>query len=940
MSRTPDNPWRPDAWLSLGLLIAVGLGPEAAHAQRDADLEPGSRVLALADGVYVAATLVERSGGEALVVYAPDYEDESTQRVPADQLVPDTIAAGTCLSARIENRTRSVCVRRRLGFALLVEGEGMVQRWITLDRVWLTTAPSEEARPYVPHRTGRVGSEVLVDRGGLGVLYPAMLVDERDDGSVEVVYGDGEQGSAPPAWVFPALGDGLPVRDYGVVGERRGRAVRVHDGDTASWVGLLALTVSADALPRTATSVRLMSVQAPAQIGLEPGQALLATTCGLPGANAEGARLTVLDEYDEEVAVGRDACGGAGSAVVFVSREDAFYQLRATCESGGCSGFVGYIVVEQEEYLGRTPDLMGDARDVAAPVAALIPGRAVGVFRLARGDRITTGGCAAHESHVFGDVQLRLETDSGEEIAPRVGPCGVNGWSRTWEVPASTSYQLMAACNGDEACGGLLALRVTIAAAGSSSGRTLGAPRADATARGVLTVLGDGSVLSRHLEPDQAIEVSTCGAESPTAIGEPALTLIGPDGEMPTVEWPGPLGCARWTARARAPGEYTVRSRCPESIGCAGRLAWRVHETTSGTLPFYRDEPLARFQLAVGDRVVAGSCRGHDSEQLVGAEVRLLGPDGTEVATSEYGTDEPGRDCVYGGRLIWTATEAGEHTLEGFCEDSPCGGRVAYHSLSETPVTVTLPPPRRRPPWFSLELVGRGLLGVDPVGGGGLFDLRAAVWLGDYFVLRAGGSLGLGGGPLGGILAGSVWTTISFDVGRILEIGGGIGYGTLNDDQGDGDTRFSAVVRMRVGAPGTFEIDTQAHMSAANDQVILMRLEAIARLRLDDIHLGLRGYGGLDGLALGEAVFYWMPGPVGIRVSAGAAGVFYEPRCAGCGPGWYGRSDRRSWDRVAGRVTSTAGLASDRPQGATHAIPPLGWSSVPIRVTSPLTVTR
>ncbi len=290
-----------------------------------------------------------------------------------------------------------------------------------------------------------------------------------------------------------------------------------------------------------------------------------------------------------------------------------------------------------------------------------------------------------------------------------------------------------------------------------------------------------------------------------------------------------------------------------------------------------------------GDRLDAGTCGLEGASAKADTVLRLLDPSGREVVANDDG-------CFgsYGSRLAHHVPRggAGAYTLVADCyRGGSCGGVIAYRVEARgVPAESS---------GVRLSFHARGLLAVDNAGGGGLADLTVEVRTLAPLVLRLeAGPVGLAGGVHGGLLGGAAQLTLLVDWDW-MAIGAGLGVGVLGRRQpGVPDQEaLLAGLRARLGDLTGFHVAGELRGAVVADAIRTHSLRVEARLPLDGVDLVLRGAGGDEGLALAElAAVVWLDRApnrprLGLSLSAGAGGVFYEPLCRfaePCGrPRWY-----------------------------------------------------
>jgi hypothetical protein len=297
----------------------------------------------------------------------------------------------------------------------------------------------------------------------------------------------------------------------------------------------------------------------------------------------------------------------------------------------------------------------------------------------------------------------------------------------------------------------------------------------------------------------------------------------------------------------------------------------------SGTFPHLRGERFT-IELTPGRRFTVGTCGVPGAIHHGDTYLSLLDPAGVTVSSNDDACESLGSQIVYDV----PPDRDGRYTVVLDCySSSPCGGTVAYE-ISETP------PPPPPPPVLRVATSARALLGVDNAGGGVIGEVLVEARPLAPFVLRLGGNpLGLGGGSLGGIAAGSLQLTVGFELDAAeISVGGGIA--VLASRLQGSAAREAGLISMhaRVGALHLFHVEATGALAVFESiEVDLFSIDITARIPFDELDLALRGAFAHDGTALGEAIVtWWLVREAGRKVfalsfHAGGGGLFYQPVC-------------------------------------------------------------
>lgn len=208
-------------------------------------------------GFFFHGVVVERRDEEQhRVVYA----DGAHEWVPPSSLRPDSLGEEAEIDVRpaYAGTFSTAHVGRRLGPALYVRHANGDEGWTVLPHVrFSATGPHVPAATDEPHPEpeGELGSVVLVDYRRQGLRFAGVVTARREDGTLHVVYLDGESEWVDPRTTIPDrldVGDVIHVRREwepptwvrGRVLRRVGSAfhVELDDGGLA-WTSLFRVRV-------------------------------------------------------------------------------------------------------------------------------------------------------------------------------------------------------------------------------------------------------------------------------------------------------------------------------------------------------------------------------------------------------------------------------------------------------------------------------------------------------------------------------------------------------------------------------------------------------------------------------------------------------------------------------------------------------------------------
>ncbi len=429
-------------------------------------------------------------------------------------------------------------------------------------------------------------------------------------------------------------------------------------------------------------------------------------------------------------------------------------------------------------------------------------------------------------------------------------------------------------------------------------------PPLPGASRGTAPHVPGAVVLRITLGPGDELVAGTCGLTGAERVGDTTLSLHGPGGAQVAFNDDACMSLGsrvRYVVPQGAGGSYELVAGCYEGT-CGGTVAWKTRRAAavavvpqpsptalapvrrvSGRVPHTVGVAL-RVVLEEGERFEAGTCGLSGATYGGDTTLALRDPSGDVVASNDDACQS------LGSHLRFTAVEAGVHEVVGGCYGgAACRGEIAYR------VHDPLPPP----PPFRIATVARAMVDAEGRGAGlvadGLVEVR---WLDDVMVLRlAGGPLGLAGGTHGGFVTGTLYLSLIVDLDVVaVGLGGGVSTSAMRIFEGDQRETAALSAHARIGRLQYFHVEGRLATAWAQDEAVFMSAELLARLPLPGFDLTLRGAGGLDGTALGEAVVtVWLASarstPIfGLSVHAGGSGVFYEPLCrfgAPCGARWY-----------------------------------------------------
>jgi hypothetical protein len=234
---------------------------QQAHPARNASASPlarpGSACLVNFRGAgwyYAGVVTSDRQDGSVDVVYA----DGSTERVAAPDLIEDTIGPGSRVEARARTWRRFYrgVVTSRVGHAVHLRYDDGDSGWTSVALVRVARSRINEANTSgavpPPAGPGTPGSEVLAAYRGLGLFFPGVITAVGVDGSIAVVYADGDTEVLRPAMVRNfgvEVGTAVEVSTLlgaapAVVSRRVGHAVLVRFPDGSSgWTALARVRV-------------------------------------------------------------------------------------------------------------------------------------------------------------------------------------------------------------------------------------------------------------------------------------------------------------------------------------------------------------------------------------------------------------------------------------------------------------------------------------------------------------------------------------------------------------------------------------------------------------------------------------------------------------------------------------------------------------------------
>ena len=214
----------------------------------------GTRALARFQGgahAYAAVTTGVSAEGRPMVVYA----DGDVETLAPDALAPDSLGPGTAVEARIRQWPRFFPgrVERRIGHAVFVRFDDGDERWTSIGLVRVpTTAAAGGTEVSTPPSTvpiPQVGAPVIANYQQRGWYYAGVIVENRADGQVHVIYADGDSEWLPRDQVREdelrrgARVSARPLRSSQTVeaevSRRVGHAVELQlDDGSKRWVAL------------------------------------------------------------------------------------------------------------------------------------------------------------------------------------------------------------------------------------------------------------------------------------------------------------------------------------------------------------------------------------------------------------------------------------------------------------------------------------------------------------------------------------------------------------------------------------------------------------------------------------------------------------------------------------------------------------------------------
>lgn len=241
--------------------------PAPAAAQNAAPIVPppiapafdpnatGTRVLARYQNgaLSYAAVVTQQSGADNVNVV---YADGDVETLPISALVPDSLAEGSRVQARIRAWPRFFpgTLQRRIGHAVFVRFDDGDEQWTSIGL--LNVAQSdlqpngrEGPLPASDVPMGQVGAQVVANYQSRGWYYAGVVVETRPDGAMHVIYADGDREWLPASSVRPdSLQAGARVQARlpratenldATIRRRVGHAVELQlDDGQKQWVAL------------------------------------------------------------------------------------------------------------------------------------------------------------------------------------------------------------------------------------------------------------------------------------------------------------------------------------------------------------------------------------------------------------------------------------------------------------------------------------------------------------------------------------------------------------------------------------------------------------------------------------------------------------------------------------------------------------------------------
>jgi hypothetical protein len=252
------------------------------------------------------------------------------------------------------------------------------------------------------------------------------------------------------------------------------------------------------------------------QVYLQPGETLVAGTCGLPGAWFQGdTTLRLVGPQGETLEVVDDACGGLGSHLrhTATSARPGPYTLVAGChDSSACHGLVAWQILDAIPVV--------TAGGVSArPRAGTVPhdpGGLVLRVELETGERLVAGHCGFPGAHHVGDPTLQVLGPDGASVGFDDDGCAGLGSLVVAAARRSGVYALRPGCfRGGTGCGGIIGYRVEPAPPPPPPVRVVG------VARGLIGVGVDAGALVADglLEAELVSHVRLRLAGTPLGLG-------------------------------------------------------------------------------------------------------------------------------------------------------------------------------------------------------------------------------------------------------------------------------------------------------------------------------------------------------------------------------------------------------------------------------------
>jgi V8-like Glu-specific endopeptidase len=188
-------------------------------------------------------------------------------------------------------------------------------------------------------------------------------------------------------------------------------------------------------------------------VALTAGQKITLGTCGVTGSKFSGdTYLRLFGPGAAEVSSNDDACGGAGSQLVFTASTSGNYEIRAGCySSNSCGGTAVWEIVNGTPPTGSSYTYSASNTNNAQQNTV---NKSV---TLAAGQKITLGTCGLTGASFTGDTYLRLYGTTNAQVAANDDSCGGRGSNLTFTATTAGTYQIRAGCYSSTNCSGTVA---------------------------------------------------------------------------------------------------------------------------------------------------------------------------------------------------------------------------------------------------------------------------------------------------------------------------------------------------------------------------------------------------------------------------------------------------------------------------------------------------